>query len=348
MQKALVLVGMLTCLDAGTATLAVEATDSPVPQAKPSALVSAEDPGRLAVALYQLAARGEASDGTITSLCLHDDPYVRRAAVFALGTTGDAAHKALFARAARDADPGVRRAAVFALTNLGGADVVPLLETALSDSHPSVRELAATAMGRLGGELARQRLVATLNDPSVRVRRAAVVALGDLGDSTVLDALRRLRDAPQRGIDTRRAALTRQQLAGGHNFGYEFLTLPALMTRFSRETGIPTFVTDEALMAVALAAEELQNLDSLKVSMWHVKASTFLDELTHAAGLAWLVEGRWVIVTLPAYLAYDTPLELEIAGALHRLGDPSGRAVLRRYAKQRRWKARAEALLGKD
>jgi hypothetical protein len=326
----------------------------PTPEAQPlsteqlRALLRNEDPARVAFALYQLAGRGDVTDPGIKALCTHKDPYVRRAAVFALGTARDATNTALLSKAVRDADPGVRRAAVFALANAGGEGAVPRLEGALNDPHPAVRELAATGLGRLGGEKAVRLLIGALDDPSLRVRRAAVVALGVLGDARSLAPLRALRDDPGRGVSARLPALVQKKLNEGHNFGYEFLTLAALVERFRADTGIPTFVTDEALMAVALAAEDPDNLDSLKVSMWHVKARTFLDELTQAAGLVWIIEERWVIVTPAAYLAYDTPLDLEVAGALYRLGDASAKSTLQRFAKQDQWSARAEALLKKD
>ncbi len=309
------------------------------------ALLDDEDPARIAFALYQLAARGELGDPTVKALCRHTDAYVRRAAVFALGTKGDASAKPLLARAVRDADPGVRRAAVYGLGSLDAKSAMPLLEAALDDPHPAVRELAVTAAGRVGGDKAVKLLIEELNDPSRRVRRAAVVVLGALRDARALEPLRQLARDPERGLDAASASRVRARLDEGFNFGYEFLTLPELLKRFSARTGIPTFVTDEALMAIALAAQDPDNLDSLKVSMWHVKARAFLDELTQAAGLAWLIEGRWVTITVNGYLAYDTPLELEIAGALYRLGHASAKTTLQRFANDAKWGARAAALL---
>ena len=309
------------------------------------ALLHDEDPAKVAFAAYHLAARGEAGVPAMRRLCTHADPYVRRAAVFALGTAPDVANAALVSNALRDRDPGVRRAAVFALANLGGAPSSRRLEGALNDPHPSVRELAATALGRLGGKRAAALLRGALDDPSLRVRRAAVVALGAGGDAKAVQRLRTLQRDPKRGTATRTAASTAKQLDAGGNFGYEFMTLSDLAARFAADTGIATFVTDEALMAVALAAEDPENLDGLKVSMWHVKTRTFLDELTRAAGLAWMIEGRWVVITPAAYAAYDTPIQLEIAGALYRLGDAGAAATLKRYAEQPRWKRRAEEIL---
>jgi len=309
------------------------------------ALLDDDDPARIAFALYQLAARGELGDPAVKALCGHADAYVRRAAVFALGTKGDASARPLLARAVRDADPGVRRAAVYGLGNLDAQAAMPLLETALTDPHPAVRELAVTATGRVGGDKAVTLLIGKLNDPSQRVRRAAVVVLGALGDAHALEPIRTLAEAPERGLDSASARRVRARLDDGFNFGYEFLTLPELMKRFTARTGIPTFITDEALMAIALAAQDPDNLDSLKVSMWHVKAHVLLDEVTEAAGLAWLVEGRWVTITVSGYLGYDTPLELEIAGALYRLGDASAKATLQRFANNPKWSARAAALL---
>ena len=309
------------------------------------ALLNDEDPARIAFALYQLAARGELGDPAVKVLCRHTDAYVRRAAVFALATKGDASGKPLLARGVRDADPGVRRAAVYGLGNLDAESAMPLLDAALDDPHPAVRELAVTAVGRLGGNDAVRLLIERLNDPSQRVRRAAVVVLGALGDGRALEPLRQLAGDPERGLDVESASRVRAKLDAGFNFGYEFLTLPDLLKRFSARTGIPTFVTDEALMAIALAAQDPDNLDSLKVSMWHVKARAFLDELTQAASLVWLVEGGWIIITVNGYLAYDTPLELEIAGALYRLGDASAKASLQRFANDPKWSARAAALL---
>jgi HEAT repeat protein len=312
------------------------------------ALLDNKDPERIAFALYQLAARGELGDPAIKALCRHRDATVRRAAVFALGTTGNASAKRLLADAVRDADAGVRRAAVFGLGNLDANAAMPSLEAALADSHPVVRELAVTAVGRLGGDAAVRLLIKRLNDPSGRVRRAAVVVLGALRDPRALAPLQQLERDPQHGLDTKSAAWVRARLDEGFNFGYEFLTLTELMERFSARTSIPTFITDEALMAVALAAEDPDNLDSLKVSMWHVKARTLLDEVTRAAGLVWLVEGRWIVITVSGYLGYDTPLELELAGALYRLGDASAKRTLQRFANDPKWSDRAAALLKTD
>jgi HEAT repeat protein len=312
------------------------------------ALLMSTDANQVWFALYQLGARGEANDAQVRALCGHKDALVRRAAIFALGMSADAANKPLFDKALRDAEPGVRRAAVYALASLNDQAVVQVLAAALEDPHPLVRELTATALGRLGGERAVELLIGALDDTSARVRRAAVVALGALGDARAVDPLHALEKDPYAGTHRQAALDVGRRLDAGLNFDHGFLTLPDLAALFTTKTGVPTFVTDEALMAVALGVEDPDNLDGLKVAMWHVKARTFLDELTQAAGLIWIIEGRWVVITVPSYRDYDTPLELEIAGALFRLGEASAKAALQRYARDPQWEARATALLKKN
>ncbi|MBN1918380.1 MAG: HEAT repeat domain-containing protein [Verrucomicrobia bacterium] len=311
-------------------------------------LLRDKDPGRVSFALYQLAARSAAPGGSVVRLCGHTDPYVRRAAFTALVSLDEAPNENLIKRGLRDRDPGVRRAALGPAMALGPDEAVALFIAALNDAHPAVRELAAFGLARLGGTDAVNAIIKVLGDPSRRVRRAAVIALGALGDRDALEPLRTLQSAPEKGVDTKLEAVVGRILDQGHNFDYEFLTLPTLVTRFSADTGLPTFVTDEALRQTALAAQDPDNLDGLKVSMWHVKVRTLLDDMTKAAGLTWIVEGRWIIITVRAYAIHDTPIELEIAGALRRLGDASAEAALRRYANDSAWKARAEALLRSD
>ena len=354
MQKLLVVFVTATLIVASAQSRAGEAGEAAQPAAEELStarlveLLGNDDPARVSFALYQLAARSAAPRDAVERLCTHQDAYVRRAALTALVSLGDEADRKLVEKGLRDRDPGVRRAALGPAMALDQDTATRLFIKALDDVHPAVRELAARGLARLGGADAVKALIKALGDPSRRVRRAAAIALGVLGDKGALEPLRALEADPDKGVETKLGAVVEKILDQGHNFDYGFVTFPALVERFGTDTGLPTFVTDEALMQVALAAQDPDNLDGLKVSMWQVKVRTLLDDMTQAAGLTWFVEGRWVIITIGAYAGYDTPLELEIAGALHRLGDASADATLRRYAKDPAWKARAEALLKSD
>ena len=348
MHRMLVLVITGALIAAAASCRAAETTGEDLSTARLVELLRDQDAARVAFALYQLGARSAAPRDAVERLCGHKDPYVRRAAFTTLVSLGEAPGEELIKRGLRDRNPGVRRAALGPAMALEQDAATALFIRALDDAHSAVRELAALGLARLGGQDAVRALIKSLGDPSRRVRRAAVIALGLLGDRDALEPLRALQADPDKGIETKLAAVVDKILDQGANFDYEFLTLPALVERFGADTGVPTFVTDEALMQVALAAQDPDNLDGLKVTMWHVKARTLLDDLTKAAGLIWIVEGRTIIITIARYADYDTPLELEIAGALYRLGDASAAATLRRYAKDPAWKARASALLKTD
>lgn len=140
------------------------------------------------------------------------DHRVRRAAVLALGRSGDpaavtAARSALVGRL-EDESAAVRRAAVEALASLGGA--------------------AADDTGRGPGPRPAVALLGRLDDASREVRIATLVALGELGDPRVGPAvIRMLGDAAQEVRVAALAAIARLRLRGA---------VPALLARLEHPT----------------------------------------------------------------------------------------------------------------
>jgi HEAT repeat protein len=128
-------------------------------------------------------------------------------------TVWEAAAPALRKALAGDEDPRVRGAAAYALGTFGerAAGEVPALREAMRDPDPRVRRSAARAAGRLGEAAADavNDLCVLLKDPDTLVRRDAVTALGALGSPAARSAVRPLlslaKDEAQ-GV-VRRAAL---------------------------------------------------------------------------------------------------------------------------------------------
>jgi hypothetical protein len=78
------------------------------------------------------------------------DGESRVSAIWALGSSGDAAVVPTLQPLAASPDKGIRKMAVYALGALPGSTQIPTLQTALTDAEPDVRWNAAVALSRKG------------------------------------------------------------------------------------------------------------------------------------------------------------------------------------------------------
>jgi len=117
------------------------------------------------------------------------DWWVRRAAVEALGKTGEPQALLALIQALRDKDEDVRQAAAWALGKLGDRQAVPALLEVLKNWDWQVRRAAAWALGEIGDPQAVPALIEALRDKDWLVREAAEEALGKIGEPQALLAL---------------------------------------------------------------------------------------------------------------------------------------------------------------
>ena len=108
-----------------------------------SAPPNADDLARI----FELRDRRELGDGYLVRLLAHPDAELRRQAALAIGANQTTPGIAPLTRVAReDAEPFVRRAAVFALGQLPGPDRGHLLEPLLADQDESFRACGVSAV----------------------------------------------------------------------------------------------------------------------------------------------------------------------------------------------------------
>ena len=108
-------------------------------------------------------------------------PFVREAALMALGHFDRFSGLDEARRALKDSEPMVRVAAAWALGMIEHSDAIPALTEALADADTRVRMQAALALGQIENESAIPALVRVLeSDRDPRVRRAAAAALGQI------------------------------------------------------------------------------------------------------------------------------------------------------------------------
>jgi HEAT repeat protein len=164
-----------------------------------SALVSALTdslPEVRALALGGLGARPEQGllPPVVARLTSDKNPFVRKAAAYALAGFSGPERTAALIGALRDKDQEVRGASAVALGEHADSTAVAPLAVALSDKSAFVRAQAARALGVNGRAAASAvhelvRRLATESDPEVK--RHAATALGTIGDRSALPALER-------------------------------------------------------------------------------------------------------------------------------------------------------------
>lgn len=164
-----------------------------------SALVSALTDKSPAVRALAVTGLGERSDNTIVPfvaarLSSDKDPFVRKAAAYALGNFRAQERTAALIAALRDKDQEVRGAAAVSLGDHPDAAAVGSLAASLFDKNAFVRAQASRALG-VNGQAASQAVLALVKlldgDPDAEVKRQSATALGLIGDRSALQALER-------------------------------------------------------------------------------------------------------------------------------------------------------------
>ena len=166
-----------------------------------SALASAlsdRSPLVRAVVLAGLANRTDASAAPLIAgrLTADKDPFVRKAAAYALSRYAGPERTAALIAALKDKDLEVRGAAAVSLADHPDVTAIEALVIALSDKAGFVRAQAAHALGINAGAAsgAAPHLIKLLtSDNEGDVRRQAAVALGLIGDRSALPALEAVR-----------------------------------------------------------------------------------------------------------------------------------------------------------
>ena len=147
-----------------------------------------------ALALGGLGARPEPGilPSVVARLTSDKNPFVRKAAAYALAGFSGPERTAALIGALRDKDPEVRGASAVALGDHADSTAVAPLAAALSDKSAFVRAQAARALGVNGRAAASAvpELVRRLSsDEDGEVKRHAAAALGTIGDRSALPAL---------------------------------------------------------------------------------------------------------------------------------------------------------------
>jgi hypothetical protein len=312
-------------------------------------LLNDESPFLRAYAVYNVASRFPGELPNLVRFTSDTEPLVRRAAIFSLGLLRFESATEHFLRALEDPHYGVRRAAVFALGNNPSPEAAEGLRRALKDSDSTVRQLSALAMGKASNKASVRYLLPLLGDASPRVRRAAACALGALGDPSALGHLKRLYRDPKRAqpheplflADKKIGETLKKEL----NLDYKFLHFVETLDRLSQAAGVEITVDDEVLFLLNTSAPAPENLNSIKLAMWNVPFEKALVRIVQTVGAYCYVESGRINVSSKAYQAYDTPVALEVAGAMALLGDRRALAEVREFLPDRRFRERARNIL---
>ena len=302
-----------------------------------------------AYAVYNVAYRFPQDVPNLARFISDAEPLVRRAAIFSLGLLHFEAATERFLEALQDPHYGVRRAAVFALGNLNSPKGTEGVAQSLKDRDSVVRQLAVLGMARVGVKSSVPRLIPLLRDESPRVRRAAACALGMLGDRSALGPLKRLYRDRERSKPPSPMLLAnekaREALTKKLNLGDKFLYFTETLDKLSKDAGVAIRVDDEVLFMLNTSAGEPENLNSVRLAMWKVPFEKALAKVVETVGAYYYVESGTINISTTRYRAYDTPVALEVAGAMALLGDRSAIAEVQKFLGDTRTRQRAQQLL---
>ena len=279
------------------------------------------------------------------------DPRIRKSAYFTIGLNNRSGHLALFKRGIEDPEPEVRR---YALMGLAGIDDGKQLETAKElyrDRSPRVREMLAMAVYRYRCKPLLGHMVRLLEDISPRVARAAAIAIGNIGDRRALKYLQRLMTRLEKSGPSKLSRQmndnTRARLKIRRNFPFGFSYLPELLEKFAHRAEVRVTLSEELAYRIDIGAESSEGLDNIKLSIWNLDAEQTLNRIVDTAGGYWYIDMGRIFIAPGAYKAADTPLDIEVAYAMARLGDKSALKTIKSYLKHELFGPRAKAMLEK-
>ncbi len=304
---------------------------------------------RRAYAVYNVAYRIPEDVPKLVRFISDADASVRRAAIFSLGLLRFGQETERFLNALKDPHYGVRRAAVFALGNIQSREALEGVAQALKDDDAVVRRLAVLGLARADVKTSVPRLISLLRDESPRVRRAAACALGVLGDRSALDPLKRLYRDPRSSEPSKPMLAAdekvREALRKKHNLDYKFLHFMDTLDRLSQAAEVEIRVDDEVLFLLNTSASDPENLNSIRLAMWNVPFERALAKIVDTMGAYYYVESGTINISSKRYQDYDTPVALEVAGAMASLGDRSAVADVRKFLENPQFRKRARQLL---
>ncbi|NQT84710.1 HEAT repeat domain-containing protein [bacterium] len=342
-----VFTGFMLCL--GTGLPGAESPSRTPSREELGKLLEDTNPRLRAYAVYSIAYRFSEDSKDLVPFIRDEDASVRRAAIFSLGLLHFESEAQRFLEALKDPDYGVRRAAVFALGNIESRQAIEGVAGVLKDSDSIVRQLAILAMARAGLKSSVPKLIPRLRDESPRVRRAAACALGMLGDRSALDPLKRLHRDRKRSQPPKSVLLADEKvqktLKKKVNLGYKFLHFVDILDKLSKAAGVDIRVDDEVLFMLNTSASDPSNLNSIRLDMWNVPFEKALGKVVETVGAYYYVESGTINISSGRYRAYDTPVLLEVTGAMALLGDRSALSELRNFLKDPRCRSRARQLL---
>ena len=286
-------------------------------------------------AIHNIALKHPEQMNLVPASLSDTNPHVRTAAYFAMGLNPKPEYVKLFQDGLSDRDPGVRRYALVGLANVENAKYIDLAAESYRDPHPWVRETLAAAVGQYRCQPLLGHVVKLLEDPSHSVRRAAAAAIGSIGDQRALKYLQRAmqqlgqQTTPQK--NERLNSHTQSVLQAQKNFPLGFCYFPEIIDKFAQRSGVQVLLFEELAYLININAENPENLNNLKVSMWGIQGDKALDQILQTVSGYRYMDFGMVYVAPEAYRYADTPLELELAYALARLGDRSETGIIKSY-----------------
>jgi HEAT repeat protein len=236
---------------------------------------------------------------------------------------------------------GLRARALAAFALAADPGVAALFKQNLSSPDPTLRQLSLLGLGALDEISTLPQVAALLTDPQVEVRWAAALVLSVLGHASAVEELAK---GLLSGDDTLRRACAEalaRQPEEGHPVLQEAIQHPDLSVRRAAVYGLAATQADWAralLESVQVHEQEwfVRSAAQDILSQWKDPTARLPRPYAPPEQQAWLVTwaaerglgvppGRGAVEVLTrALLEGDEPTRRAAAGALGRLGDPSG------------------------
>jgi HEAT repeats/PBS lyase HEAT-like repeat len=279
------------------------------------------------------------------------DERIRKAAYFTIGLNNGSGHLEVFKRGIKDREPEVRRYALMGLARIDDGNHLETAKELYRDSSPRVREMLAMAVYRYRYKPLLGHMVRLLEDASPRVCRAAAIAIGNIGDRRALKYLQelmtRLELSGESKLSMQMDRNTKARLKVRRNFPFGFSYFPELFEKFAKRAEVRVTLFQELAYQIDIGAESRQGLDNIKLSVWNLDAQETLNKIVDTAGGYWYIDMGRIFIAPGAYKAADTPLKLEVAYAMARLGDKTALKTIKSYLKHELFGQRAKGMLEK-